>query len=129
MTSVQRALAWKKRLKKVATIVFERLGPYHSESVYQRAMTAEIQADPYINVNIFTEVQLPIYYQPSNSNTPVVVGSCRLDIVLVLGNGERIVLELKVMSGQQKKTMQQVTKYKSLSRRLCAPFCGFISRQ
>ena len=106
--------AWKKRLGNAAAHVFAALGPHHSESVYQRALSEELQASPAWASSISSEVLLPIYYTPSSTCTPLVVGTCRLDLVITCANGDSIAIELKGSASQPKKTMVQVQKYKRL---------------
>lgn len=106
--------AWKKRLLNASSRVFSELGPHHSEAVYQRALIAELQASNAWSLSITSEVSLPIYYTPSTSKSPIVVGFCRLDVVITCQNETRIVLELKGSTNQPKKTASQVHKYKRI---------------
>jgi len=81
---------------------------HHSEKVFQAGIAIELQGRGFF---VQTEVALAVPFVPSWSDSPVTVGSVRLDCV-VRKNDRVVVLELKRRSGGSHES--QLEKYKAL---------------
>ena len=95
--------------------VLGQLGQGHTECVYHKALTAELNASP-----LFTEIEveknLPIMYRNSYSGHEHTVGICRVDIMYWdLRIGKRVLVELKASSTPLGlAVVHQINKYRRL---------------
>lgn len=88
-------------IKSITENIYKELKHYHSETVYQRAFSLELQQKPILHS---LEVNLNIKYQGLN------VGFCRLDIV-IYDNNKLIILEFKAINNITEKETNQMHKY------------------
>jgi len=90
----------------LANIVYVNLGPGYCEGVYQEALLFELRSKGY---KVSSEITVPIMYKgnPLSGNH-----SNRIDIVVQLQDGPKIILELKATTGKiSKEHIIQLKRY------------------
>lgn len=89
-------------LREMSEIVYEQLGPGHSESVYHNAMEVIMRNR---NVSYSSEVVVPITFMGK------AVGFHRLDTIIQMPGSSKIVVEYKSISRLRDQEEQQVRTY------------------
>ncbi len=74
-------------IKEVSANVYTKIGPYHREFIYRRALVSELQ---YKNLFVEEEVNVPIPYNIDGRR--LILGNERADIIV----NQSCILELKV---------------------------------
>lgn len=97
--------------------VFRLLGRGHTESVYHKALLAELNASPLFE-RVESEIHVPVTYEDSYLNFRHTVGTCRIDVMYTdVSRHKEVLLELKaqpatILHGNNKNaTEEQVRKY------------------
>lgn len=86
----------------ICTTIFQALGPFNLEATYQHALRNDLEDR---GVKVYEEISIPISYNGK------IVGSRRLDLLLILESGEKVIIELKATKAATATNLQQLEYY------------------